>query len=233
MSAGAAARAYLRRYHGGALSTISKRLAGHPFGSVVPYVLDHDAQPVILISQLAEHTRNIEGDARVSLLVNDPAGDIQAGARLTLVGNAARADGGLEALQARYLNYFPDAARLFALGDFALYQIRPLQLRWIGGFGDIQWIPVEAYVPPANRLADEEHAILTHMNADHAHNLRDYCRHFHGRTSGAARMAGIDCDGFDVRTETEILRFDFDQPVTDAASAREALVALARQARPA
>jgi hypothetical protein len=233
MSAGAAARAYLRRHRSGALSTISKKLGGHPFGSVVPYVLDHEARPVILISLLAEHTRNIEGDARVSLLVNDPAGDIQSGARLTLVGDAARADGNLEALQARYLNYFPDAARLFALGDFALYQIRPLQLRWIGGFGDIQWIPAEAYAPPANRLADEEQDILAHMNADHAHNLRDYCRHFHGRTAVEAHMAGIDCDGFDVRADGELVRFEFEHPVTDAASAREALVAMARQARPA
>jgi len=233
MSAGAAARAYLRRYHGGVLSTISKRLAGHPFGSVVPYVLDHDAQPAILISRLAEHTRNIDGDARVSLLVNDPAGDIQTGARLTLVGNAARAEGGLEALRARYLSYFPDAARLFALGDFALYQIRPLQLRWIGGFGDIQWISAEAYAPPASRLASEEQDILAHMNADHAHNLRDYCRHFHGRTAAEASMAGIDCDGFDVRADGELVRFDFEHPVTDAATARAALVAMARQARPA
>ena len=231
MSAGAAARSYLRRYHGGVLSTISKRLAGHPFGSVVPYVLDHDAQPVILISQLAEHTRNIGDDPRVSLLVNDPAGDIQAGARLTLVGSAAKLEGNLKALQARYLSYFPDAARLFALGDFALYRIRPLQLRWIGGFGDIQWIPAEAYVPPANRLSDEEQDILAHMNADHAHNLRDYCRHFHGRTAVEARMAGIDCDGFDLRADGELVRFEFERPVTDAASAREALVAMARQAR--
>jgi len=233
MSAGAAARAYLRRYHGGALSTISKRLGGHPFGSVVPYLLDHQGWPVILISRLAEHTGNIEGDSRVSLLVSDPAGDIQAGARLTLVGNAARADGGLEALRARYLNYFPDAARLFALGDFTLYQIRPLQLRWIGGFGDIQWIPAEAYVPPANRLAGEEQDILAHMNADHAHNLLDYCRYFHGRRAVEARMAGIDCDGFDVRADGELVRFEFDQPVADAAAAREALVGMARQTRPA
>jgi hypothetical protein len=233
MSAGAAARVYLRHHHAGVLSTISKKLAGYPFGSVVPYVLDHEAQPLILTSRLAEHTRNIESDARVSLLVNDPAGDVQAGARLTLVGNAARADGGLEALRARYLNYFPDAERLFALGDFALYQIRPLQLRWIGGFGDIQWISTESYVPPANRLAGEEQDILAHMNADHAHNLRDYCRHFHGRTVLEARMAGIDCDGFDVRADGELVRFDFDVAVTDAAAAREALVAMARKARAA
>ena len=231
MSAGAAARAYLRRHQGGVLSTISEKLGGYPFGSLVPYVLDHDARPVILISRLAEHTRNISRDARVSLLVSDAGADIQAGARLTLAGDAARADTGLEALQARYLGYFPDAGRLFALGDFALYLIRPRQLRWIGGFGDIQWIPAEAYSAPANRLADQERDIVAHMNSEHAHNLRDYCRHFHGRAPGEARMAGVDCDGFDVRADGELLRFEFALPVTDAAAAREALVAMARQAR--
>jgi putative heme iron utilization protein len=233
MNSGAAARTYLRRHHGGVLSTISEKLAGYPFGSVVPYVLDHDARPVILISRLAEHTRNIAGDARVSLLVSDAGGDIQAVARLTLAGDAARADASLEALQARYLNYFPDAGRLFAMGDFALYLIQPRQLRWIGGFGDIQWIPAAAYSPPVNRLAEQERDILAHMNAEHAHNLRDYCRHFHGRTPDEARMAGIDCDGFDVRVDGELLRFDFALPVTDATTAREALVAMARQARAA
>ena len=233
MSPGAAARAYLRRHHGGVLSTISKRLEGYPFGSVAPYVLDHDGRPLILISRLAEHTRNIESDTRVSLLVNDSAGNLQAGARLTLVGDAARAGDGVELLRARYLNYFPDADKLFALGDFALYVIQPVQLRWIGGFGDIQWISAASYLPPANRLAGEEPGILAHMNADHAYNLRDYCRHFHGRTPGEVRMAGIDCDGFDVRSDGELLRFEFDLPVTDAAAAREALVAMARKARAA
>jgi putative heme iron utilization protein len=233
MNVGTAARAYLRRHHRGMLSTISARLAGYPFGSVVPYVLDHGARPAILISKLAEHTRNIEADARVSLLVNDPAGDIQAGARLTLVGDAARVDRDAGPLKARYLGYFPDAERLLALGDFALCRIEPRELRWIGGFGDIRWISAAEYRPPAGRLDEQEPDILAHMNADHAHNLRDYCRHFHGRTPVTAQMAGIDCDGFDVRSDGELLRFEFDAPVTDAVAAREALVAMARKARAA
>lgn len=230
---GAAARAYLRRHRSGVLSTVSKKLSGYPFGSVVPYVLDHDARPVILISRLAEHTRNIEGDARVSLLVHDFDADIQAGARLTLVGDAARTDGDLDSLRARYLKFFADAGRLFALGDFALYRISPRHLRWIGGFGDIQWIAATNYSPPANRLAEQEQDIVAHMNSDHAHNLRDFCRHFHGRTPGEAQMAGIDCDGFDVRADGDLLRFEFAAPVADANAAREALVAMARQARAA
>jgi putative heme iron utilization protein len=233
MSPGTAARAYLRRHHGGFLSTISARLAGYPFGSVAPYVPDHDARPLILISRLAEHTRNLDADARASLLVNDPAGDLQAGARLTLVGDAAPIDHGTEDLKARYLSYVPDAEQLFALGDFTLYRIEPRRLRWIGGFGDIRWIPAEDYRPPASRLAEQERDIVAHMNTYHTHNLLEYCRHVYGKTPATAHMAGIDCDGFDLRADGELLRFEFDAPVTDANAARDALIALARKARAA
>ena len=161
----------------------------------------------------------------------DAGGDVQAGARLTLLGEAARVHDEGDALRARYLRYFPDAGRLFELGDFSLYYIEPRLLRFIGGFGDIKWIGAEACAPPASRLAAREEDILAHMNADHARNLLDCCRHWHGRTVREARMIGIDCDGFDVRADGEVLRFDFEQPATDSAQAREALVMLARTAR--
>lgn len=251
MSPGEQARRYLRARRHGVLSTLSRKFPGYPFGSVTPFVLDAAARPVILVSRLAEHTRNIEADPRVSLTVHDAGEDVQVGARITLMGDAARAEADLDVLHARYLSYFPEAGRLLALGDFAFYRVEPRQLRTIGGFGDIQWIMADAYAPPANRLAGEEESILAHMNADHAHTLREYCRHYHGRTVQEARMAGIDCDGFDLRADLArppeshpasrapappsgvLLRIDFERPVTDAAGAREALAALARKARAA
>ncbi|HEV2007255.1 MAG TPA: pyridoxamine 5'-phosphate oxidase family protein, partial [Burkholderiales bacterium] len=90
MNEGAAARRYLRSRRSGVLATISVKLDGYPFGSVVPFVLDHAACPVILISRLAEHTKNIGADPRVSLLVHDLTDDSQGAARVTLVGNAER-----------------------------------------------------------------------------------------------------------------------------------------------
>ena len=75
------ARRLLRRQQHGVLSTLSKKLDGYPFGSVTPFVLDHQARPVILISTLAEHTKNIAADPRVSLLAHDTSTDIQANAR--------------------------------------------------------------------------------------------------------------------------------------------------------
>ena len=231
MNPGEQARRYLRARRHGVLSTLSRRYPGYPFGSLAPFVLDAAACPVILISRLAEHTRNIEADPRVSLLAQDGGDDVLAGARLTLLGEAKRAAEDLDLLRARYLSYFPDAGRLLALGDFAFYRIEPRQLRYIAGFGDIQWVSAGAYCPPPNRLAAEESGILEHMNNDHARDLRDCCLHFHGRTVREVRMAGIDCDGFDVRADDTWIRFDFERPVTDAAGARDALASMARQAR--
>jgi len=231
MSEGIEARRYLRARRHGILSTISRKFEGYPFGSVATYVLDHEGRPVILISRLAEHSRNIEADPRVSLLVSDAGEDAQASARLTLIGHAACAGGDLGALHARYLKYRPDAQKLLALGDFSLWTITPRALRFIGGFGDIRWITAASYAPPANALAEREDDIITHMNTEHAHGLRDCCRYYHRRNTEIAIMVGIDCDGFDVRADGGLLRFDFDLPVTDATAAREQLVAMARNAR--
>ena len=228
MGQGAEARRFLRRIRHGVLCTLSRRFDGHPYGSAVPFVLDHAARPVILISRLAEHTRNLVSDRRVSLLAHDEGLDVQAGARVTLVGDASP---GMQMESARYLNYVPGADRLLELGDFSFWTIAPRALRFIGGFGDIRWITAGDYAPPVNALTGLEDGILSHMNQGHAAALRDYCRHYHQLDCATATMIGIDCDGFDVRANGEVLRFDFDEPVTDAASARAALAAVARQAR--
>jgi putative heme iron utilization protein len=231
MNAAAEARQFLSATHSGVLSTISARLEGYPFGSIAPFVLDHDGNPLILISTIAEHTKNIQADARVSLIAFDPgASDMQAGARLTVIGKAIPMDKD-EALRARYLRYFPQAEGYFDMHDFLFHRIEVEQARFIGGFGKIHWIPGDELRAPANRLAAQEAAILDHMNADHAENLSAYCRHIHGIEAAQAIMIGIDTAGFDVRANDKLLRFAFDTPVTDAQEARQALVALAKACR--
>ena len=109
--------------------------------------------------------------------------------------------------------------------------IKTLAAAGIGGFGKIHWIPGEELRAPANRLAEQEAGILDHMNADHAENLRAYCRHAHGLEVVDALMVGMDTTGFDVRADGKLLRLAFDTPVTDAKQARDALVALAQASR--
>jgi hypothetical protein len=214
------------------LSTHSARFADYPFGSIAPFILDHDGQPLVLISTIAEHTKNIQANPHVSLIAFDPTiPDMQAGARLTLLGDATLADKQEGALKQRYLAYFPQAAQHFDMHDFLFYRIAVIQARYIGGFGKIHWIPGAAFQAPPNQLLQQEASILAHMNADHADSLRAYCKHVHSVSTERAVMLGLDCDGFDVETDTAVLRFDFDTPVTDALSARAALVALSKAAQ--
>ena len=96
----------------------------------------------------------------------------------------------------------------------------------------MHWVSREAYVLPANALAEDEPDILEHINAVHAQSLRDYCRLHNASDVDAATMVGIDCDGFDLSADGKMLRFEFDgnEPVTNAELARAALVAMARKA---
>jgi putative heme iron utilization protein len=227
---GAEARRLARGQTQAVLSTLSLRLEGHPFASVAPYILDHAGRPVILISDLAEHTRNLQADPRCSLIVQPFSADMQATGRVTVVGQAKRLPD-KDAQGPRYLRHHPQAEGYFAMHDFAFWVIEPVRIRYIGGFGKIHWIEAGAYLLPEGPLADQETDIIEHMNADHMHNLVAYCRHVHGVATERAEMIGIDPDGFDIRAQGRMLRFDFPAPISDAAQARAALVELARQCR--
>lgn len=224
------ARRFVRAQHSGVLSTISQRVAGFPFGSVAPFVTDHTGCPVILISTLAEHTRNLDADPRCSLIVQPYSPDMQTMGRVTVIGNASRlAD--KDALGPRYLRFHPQAEAYFAMHDFSFYRIEPVRVRWIGGFGKIHWVDPADYLLEESPLAEHEAGILAHMNADHGGNLVAYCRHVHDVETKAAEMIGIDPDGFDVRAEGLALRFEFPSRVLNAEQARSALVDLAKASR--
>jgi len=224
------ARRFVRGQHSGVLSTISQRVAGFPFGSVASFILDQTGCPVILISTLAEHTKNIDADPRVSLIVQPYSPDMQVVGRVTLLGRAHRLTD-KSALGPRYLRFHPQAENYFAMHDFNFYRIEPVRIRYIGGFGKIHWVEPEQYLLAESALAAQEADILDHMNADHGDNLRAYCRHVHGVETAQAVMIGIDPDGFDVRGDAAVLRFDFAEPVLDAQQARQALVTLANLAK--
>ena len=230
------ARQFLRSTHSGILSTHSAKFEGYPFGSVAPFVLDHQCQPVILISDIAEHTKNITINPKVSLLVFAGMEDLQANARLTLLGEAVKIDKEDAHLRARYLRYIPQAAGYFDMHDFAFYRIQITQARYIAGFGKMSWMAGVDMTAPASQLAEVETSIIEHMNADHADSLAAYCRHFHGFDAQRSEMLGIDCDGFDVKAEnnaknSQTFRFQFESPISDAITAREALVAMSKLAR--
>jgi heme iron utilization protein len=225
------ARQMLRAHRYGALSTLSSKFEGYPFGSITPYLVDHDCSLLILISTLAEHTRNIARDSRVSLITHDQRDPhILTQGRVTVLGDA-RPEPDREQASLRYLRYFPEAQAYLAMHDFSFYRIRPVAVRYIGGFGRIHWIGAQDYSVQRYLLIEQETDVIAHMNSDHRDTMRNYCRHFYKVAALDVEMVGIDIDGFDVRADETVLRFDFNQTVTDAQLARTALVEMARNAK--
>jgi putative heme iron utilization protein len=127
------------------LATLSARRAGWPFASLVAYALSAAGAPLLLLSALAEHTRNIAADPRASLLVQDQTnGDPLAGGRVTLLGHVeAIAAANYDDLKARYLAAHPQALDYFALADFKLFALIVSEARYVGGFGDMGWLEGE------------------------------------------------------------------------------------------
>jgi hypothetical protein len=221
MSNAREARCLLRAHRYGVLSTLSKRFDGHPFGSITPYLTDHDGSLLLFISGLAEHTKNLRNDPRVSLIThdqNDPR--IQTQGRVTVVGNAVSLTG-RDPYATRWLRYFPENAQLFELGDFSFFRIVPQSVRHVAGFGQARWIMSHFTVPPYPLMAQEED-LLAQLNTGPQNELRR-CLQLRGISAEQARLLGIDCDGFDVVTDGRMLRFDFGEPVADAESALAAL----------
>jgi putative heme iron utilization protein len=134
------ARALLASGRHAALATLLDD--GHPYASLVAFAAD-DRGPVLLLSDLAEHTRNLRRDARASLLLAEPgADDPLARPRATFVGRCAAAARGEVA--ALYLARHPEAAGYLELRDFSFWRLEVEAVRFVGGFGVMSWTPSRA-----------------------------------------------------------------------------------------
>src|ERR1700761_7043903 len=120
------ARSLLRRSRQGALATLVPG-SGDPYCSLVNVASHPDGSPILLISRLALHTRNILEDARVSLMLDErAAGDPLEGARIMLAGRAERAGTDDEpVLRRRYLAAHPSAEAFVEFKDFSFFRIHP------------------------------------------------------------------------------------------------------------
>lgn len=141
------------------LATQSIQMPGYPYATVVPNVLDEQHRPILLISALAEHTKNLLADPKVSISVNESGiTNVQDGQRLTLVGDAERFEPD-QALITRYLRYVPAAEQYLTL-DFMFFRIIPKRLRYIGGVGKMGWVEAEDFDTATSLSLADEAALL-------------------------------------------------------------------------
>ena len=231
---GASVRRLMRACDRAVLATALAGGTAWPYASLVLTACDHGAAPLLLLSDLADHTRNLTGDDRASLLLDGTAGldDPLAGARASVLGRLAKT--GDARLRARYLARHPSAQDYAGFGDFNLYRMSVERAHLVAGFGDIHWLDAAGIAADTSApLAQAEAEIVQHMNEDHAASVRLCATALLARPDGAWRMTGVDPDGADLRLVGATARLEFAHTVADAAAARDELVRLAAAARAA
>jgi len=230
----AAAKKLMREARSGALATLMAG-SGDPYCSLVNAAAAADGTPLLLISRLAVHTKNILADPRVSLMLDErKEGDPLQGARVMLLGAAVkteRADA-----RRRYLAQQPEAEMFAGFGDFAFYEVKLKGAHLVAGFGrivDLTPADLLTDLAGADALLAAEPEVIAHMNADHAATCRLYATKLLGAPDGDWRCVGCDPDGLDLQWQRTGLRLPFPQRVTQPGVLRAVLKQMADEARAA
>jgi putative heme iron utilization protein len=229
------ARSLLRRSRQGALATLVPG-SGDPYCSLVNVASHPDGSPILLISRLALHTRNLLGDARLSLMLDERAeGDPLEGSRIMLAGRAEQASGDdVAILRRRYLNAHPSSEVFVNFKDFSFFRIRPIGAHLVAGFGRIVDLKPEQFltdISDAASLLEAEQGAVDHMNADHREAMNLYATKLLGAKSADWRCTGCDPSGIDLQAGSITLRLDFPRRIVTPAALRQVLKQLADQAR--
>lgn len=175
-----------------ALATHSTTLDGFPFASAVPFVTDEHHRPVILISGLAEHSRNLGANPRASLMIAKALGEGEM-ARVSLMGEVRPIDAD-SLLVARYLRYHPHADRFLQLRDFKFHRFEPTKVLTVGGFAKASWLEGSRLIEaPVISLADEA----------------DLLAQYAMDTSQECQLRGVDAFGADAIQDGRAVRIRF------------------------
>jgi putative heme iron utilization protein len=213
-------------------AVLATSLDGWPYASLVMIATAPEGEPLLLISDLAQHTMNIAAEPRVSLLFDGTAGRDEplTGPRVSLLGEARRVDDGR--LLQRFVARHPSAGFYAGFGDFHLYRVTVERAHLVAGFGRIDWIAAADLLPAGlGALAEVEADIVRHMNEDHRDAVQLYAQVLLQRQGEGWVMTGVDAEGIDLRRGGEVARLDFAAPVHDAQGARAELVRLVAEAR--
>jgi putative heme iron utilization protein len=208
-------------------AAVAADAAGWPYPSLVLVAFDHDGSPLLLLSTLADHTRNLLADGRVGLLFDGTAGLAQplTGARLSVLGRAERSDDPIH--RERYLRRHPDAAFYAGFADFTIYRVAVERAHLVAGFGRIHWLSAAELDLPAAApaLAAGEAALLDRLNG------AGYGSRLGPATDGGSdswSLTGVDPEGCDLRRGGYVARVDFEQRIHDPESAKLTLDTLIR-----
>lgn len=236
------ARTLLRQSELGVLSTHSKANDGYPFGSVSTYMSTVNGDAIFYISDLAQHTKNLLADSKMCLTVFSGAegakgndDDPNAGARLSLLGKALPiSEHEIEATQQRFFKLYPESRRYQSTHDFEFFKLGTERVRFIGSFGDINWINKEAWSLPTPEWLSGEDSMVQHMNEDHEDAMQLMCKHFFELDTEHVEMLTLTPDGCFLRADQgKPIFIAFEDIVHSGQEVRQQLVKLTHAARAA
>ena len=223
------ARALIAERFHGVLATLSTEYPGYPFGSVLPYSLDDAGWPMILVSDLAQHTKHLAENPRCSLVLREHEdGDIQQQMRLTMLADALPIEDIDPALAARHFRYFPASRSYFEELNFRFLRLAPFRFHCVGGFGAARWIGTERLRDKLRFSLKEESRLLELVNGELTHHLHRVYRSAFFREQSPENptlAVGLDRNGIDLRHDDHLCRRSFPEPVS---STDELCAAIAR-----
>ncbi len=113
--------------------------SGTPYVSLTTIAVGEDVKPILLLSGLAEHSKNLTSQNQASLLIERASHlkNPQTGPRVTLIGSISKSD--LDADKQLFLSIHPSAAAYAGFGDFAFYKMTVDKVHYVGGFGAAHW----------------------------------------------------------------------------------------------
>ena len=230
----AIARRVMRQADRATLATAQRDAGGWPYPSLVLTALYHDASPLLLISDLADHTANIKADPRAGLLFDGTGGLAEplTGPRVSVLGRMEVTEDPRH--RARFLARHESAGFYAGFADFTVWRMVVERAHLVAGFGRIHWITAGDLLyqlSDTETLALREPDVVEHMNEDHADAVELYATVLLGQPGGGWKLTGVDPEGCDLRLGGRTARLDFERPVADAEAARMELVRLVRKAR--
>lgn len=229
------ARLLVRQSDTAVISTISHNLRGYPFGSVSPYISDNEGRLYFYISDIAQHSKNLTLDSRLSVTVftKGESGDQNTQARVTVVGDAyLLGDEEAEHALARYCQRYPEAESYSQAHDFKMWRMDIKRVRYIGGFGRIFWLETEEWISEdAPWDKTEEDGMIQHMNEDHQDAMSLILKQHHKMEDKTPTMSGILSDGCYFRSGEKNFFVPFKGICVETSDARKQLVQLTHAAR--
>ena len=220
-----------------------------PYSTFTMVAFDYDGSPLLLLSDLSEHTKNLKKNKLTSILFNEEQlfrkyfplyknkmkfsqnyQDPMSRPRITVIGEISKDT--RRSSRIRFLNRHP-ASNLYAgFNDMNIYKLKMISGHLIGGFAQVKWFSKNELICKSNNsFLENEEMIMKHMNQEHQESINLYAKSFLGyRGKSNWCITGIDPEGFDMRLLNRVMRINFNESLVDTNKLRKFFVTLHKKA---